>query len=155
MPHPFQHIEVTHSFWKEEHQPGSWGSQRSSPLPGFVLCLAASTVTIVGPGPPLQLRLAVIDDHLPTKTIAAMLLPPAVRGSQRLGYLQVCSLLCPWTFVCLGPHLSACLLISSRVQLRTSAALSPASAPSIAVCGCAKTTPSRVCARTTKTASTV
>ena len=44
---------------------------------------------------------------------------------------------------------------SSRLQHRTLAAPSPASAPSNALCGCAGATPSRAFARTTKAGSTV
>ena len=111
MPQPFRRIQVIHVFWKEEHQPGAWGPAPPH-FPGFVPCLAASTVTTVGP-----------DGTTPTASAAA-----AEPGSP---WLEGSSSHEDDIYHASAPatHLSACLLGSSRLQLRTSAALSPASAP--------------------------
>ena len=158
-----QRNEVIHAFWKEARQPAAWGAG-ASPHPEFITCLAPSTVTTAGPG-----------GKAPTTAAAPGIgSRPGSRGlgsssdeddcyhasasssgvSPRRGYRQVSSLLCRWTFVCLRPHLSACHPGSSHLWLRTSVAPSPAFAPSIALCGCAWTTPSSGYTTTTKTGST-
>ena len=68
MPHPFRRNELIHAFWKEEITQGRGGAGAPPPPgPGFIPCLAASTVTTVGP-----------DGTAPTASAAA-----AEAGSRR------------------------------------------------------------------------